>query len=154
MNRRLCRERSPFELQSWSTACPGRRCQIPPHLQRAEMAQSHVSGVCFWTLWDILYLFVNNERWNKPPCLAYISPRSSSPHEGSSGYIPANPKIWQSGPKNWAWPSSVPIDKQKQTKNLYLFPPKSQYDDLKYIFLIKKALSSYQKMLLYAKKHF
>lgn len=46
------------------------------------------------------------------PYLAYTGPKSSSPHEESSGCIPVNPKIWQSGPKSWAWLWSVPEIKQ------------------------------------------
>lgn len=34
------------------------------------------------------------------PCLTCINPESSVPHEESSGYSLANPKIWQSGPRS------------------------------------------------------
>lgn len=40
VSQRLCQGRSPCEAQSWSIACPGRRCQTRPPLLPAEVTHS------------------------------------------------------------------------------------------------------------------
>lgn len=102
VSRQLCQERSPFVVQSWSIACPDRQCQIHLHLPPAEMTVSYIHGVSCWIALYIFYIYICSDV-NYQPYLAYIDPISSSPHEESSGHIPANPKIWQSGPRSWAW---------------------------------------------------
>lgn len=111
VSRQLCQGQSPFVVQSWSIVCPGRQCRIHPHLLPATMIDSDFNGtvgLCFK---------INIEMFNDvnhQPYLACINPKSSSPHEESSGNIPANPKIWQSGPRSWAWLWSVPGKTYKQ----------------------------------------
>lgn len=117
VSRQLCQGRSPFVVQSWSISCLGRHSQIHRHLLPAETTACDENVVSRWIAYLKNYMKVLCSDVYYQPYLAYIDPKSSAPHEESSGDIPANPRIWQSGPRSWAWLWSVPGKKYMKRQN-------------------------------------